>query len=92
LVKAFVSPRRALKVLTDFILFMRKDEELQKVVLRPHQMRAVERAQRRARDYEKRSWTGPIPCNALGIIAACCCVLEGITTKSCGNGYGLDPV
>lgn len=33
---------------------MRKDDELQKVVLRPHQMRAVERVQRRARDSEKR--------------------------------------
>jgi type I restriction enzyme R subunit len=33
---------------------VRKDDELQKVVLRPHQMRAVERVQRRARDPEKR--------------------------------------
>jgi type I restriction enzyme R subunit len=43
-----------LRVLTDFILFTRKDEELQKVVLRPHQMRAVERVQRRAKEPDKR--------------------------------------
>lgn len=54
LVKTFVAPSRVLRVLTDFILFTRKDEELQKVVLRPHQMRAVERVQRRAKDPEKR--------------------------------------
>jgi type I restriction enzyme R subunit len=34
-------------------LFTRKDEELSKVILRPHQMRAVERVQRRAKDPEK---------------------------------------
>ncbi len=54
LVKTFFAPRRVLRVLSDFILFTRKDEELQKVVLRPHQMRAVERVQGRARDAEKR--------------------------------------
>jgi type I restriction enzyme, R subunit len=54
LVKTFVSPSRVLRVVTDFILFTRKDEELQKVVLRPHQMRAVERVQRRSKDPEKR--------------------------------------
>jgi type I site-specific restriction-modification system R (restriction) subunit len=36
LVKTFVSPVRVLRALTDFILFTRKDEELAKVVLRPH--------------------------------------------------------
>ena len=39
-----------LRVITDFILFTRKDEELSKVVLRPHQMRAVERGVERAKD------------------------------------------
>jgi type I restriction enzyme R subunit len=43
LVKSFVAPRRVLRVLTDYILFARKDGELQKIVLRPHQMRATER-------------------------------------------------
>ncbi len=54
LVKTFVHPQRVLRVLTDFVLFTRKDEELQKVVLRPHQMRAVERVQRRAKDFDKK--------------------------------------
>lgn len=54
LVKAFFAPRRVLRVLNEFILFARKDGELSKVVLRPHQMRAVERVVQRARDPEKR--------------------------------------
>ncbi|AHB13468.1 type I restriction endonuclease subunit R [Dehalococcoides mccartyi] len=53
LVKTFVAPERVLRVLRDFILFTRKDDELQKVVLRPHQMRAVERALVRAHDTTK---------------------------------------
>ena len=47
-VKYFVHPERILRVIRDFILFTRKDDELSKVVLRPHQMRAVERALVRA--------------------------------------------
>lgn len=54
LVKTFFAPRRVLRVLTEFILFARKDGELSKVVLRPHQMRAVERVVQRARDPHKR--------------------------------------
>ncbi len=54
LVKTFVAPRRILKVLTDYILFVRKDGELSKAVLRPHQMRAVEKVVARAKDPEKR--------------------------------------
>ncbi len=54
LCKAFVAPRRVLRVLTEFILFTRKDDELSKVVLRPHQMRAVERCIGRAADKKKR--------------------------------------
>ncbi len=50
LVKSFVAPERVLRVLRDFILFTRKDDELTKVILRPHQMRAVERALFRARE------------------------------------------
>ncbi|HEV3260279.1 MAG TPA: HsdR family type I site-specific deoxyribonuclease, partial [Gemmataceae bacterium] len=53
LVKTFVAPRRLLRIVSDFILFTRKDDELAKVVLRPHQMRAVERCVLRARDPEK---------------------------------------
>jgi len=54
LVKAFVAPRRLLRVLSSFILFVRKDGELSKAVLRPHQMRAVEKVVARAKDPEKR--------------------------------------
>ena len=54
LVKSFVAPRRVLRIITDYILFTRKDGELGKIVLRPHQMRAVERVLRRAHDPDKR--------------------------------------
>ena len=54
LCKAFIAPRRVLRVLTDFILFTRKDDELSKVVLRPHQMRGAERCGARARDRKKK--------------------------------------
>ena len=54
LVKTFIAPERVLRVLRDFILFTRKDDELQKVILRPHQMQAVERALVRAHEPRKR--------------------------------------
>lgn len=54
LVKTFIAPSRVLRVLTEFILFVRRDGELSKAVLRPHQMRAVERVLQRARDPKKR--------------------------------------
>ena len=54
LCKTFIAPRRVLRVLTDFILFTRKDDELSKVVLRPHQMRGTERCVARARDKKKK--------------------------------------
>lgn len=54
LVKAFLSRERVVKILTDFILFTREDDELKKVVLRPHQMRAVGRLTDRARSKKKR--------------------------------------
>jgi type I restriction enzyme R subunit len=54
LVKIFVAPRRLIHVLTDYILFVRRDDELTKAVLRPHQMRAAEQCIARARDPEKR--------------------------------------
>jgi type I restriction enzyme R subunit len=54
LVKTFLHPQRLTSLLTDFILFTRKDDELSKVILRPHQMRAVERLVRRAADKDKK--------------------------------------
>jgi len=54
LVKTFVDPSRVLQVVNEFILFTRKDGDLEKSVLRPHQMRAVERSVQRAREPGKR--------------------------------------
>jgi len=54
LVKTFFDKNRVVKVLTDFILFTRQDDELKKVVLRPHQMRAVDKLIDRAKDTEKK--------------------------------------
>lgn len=54
LVKTFFAPRRILRMLTEFIVFARRDGELSKVVLRPHQMRAVERVVQRALDPKKK--------------------------------------
>ncbi|MCS7204060.1 MAG: type I restriction endonuclease subunit R [Leptospiraceae bacterium] len=54
LVKAFFDRERIVRLITDYILFVRKDELLQKVILRPHQMRAVERVIDRAKDKQKR--------------------------------------
>lgn len=50
LVKAFLDPRRTLRILADYILFVRKDGELSKVILRPHQMRAAEKIVTRAHE------------------------------------------
>jgi len=50
LVKSFFDQTRVLRVISDFILFTRTDEELAKVVLRPHQIRAVDRVVERAAD------------------------------------------
>ncbi len=54
LVKSFVAPRRLLRMVTDYILFVRRDGELSKVVHWPHQVRAVERVLGRAREPGKR--------------------------------------
>lgn len=54
LVKTFFAPERVIKVLLNFILFTRQDDELKKVVLRPHQMRAVDRIIHRANSEKER--------------------------------------
>jgi type I restriction enzyme R subunit len=54
LVKAFVDPRRVLRVISDFIVFSRVDGQLSKFVLRPHQMRAAEKVVMRGKDPSKR--------------------------------------
>lgn len=54
LVKVFFDRNRVVRLLSDFILFTRQDDELKKVVLRPHQMRAVYKLVERAKDAQKR--------------------------------------
>jgi len=54
LVKSFFDKDRIVKVITDFILFTRADDELKKVILRPHQIRAVDRLVQRAEDSKKK--------------------------------------
>jgi len=53
LVKTFMDRERIIKVISDFTLFTRQDDELKKVVLRPHQMYAVENIKGRVLDKEK---------------------------------------
>ncbi len=53
-VKVFFDQDRFLKVLRDYIAFIRKDDELSKVILRQHQTRGVEKVVDRVRDTEKR--------------------------------------
>ena len=53
LVKSFFDKKRVIKLLTDYILFTEKDEVLQKIVLRPHQIRAVEKCVVRSQDEKK---------------------------------------
>lgn len=53
LVKSFFEKGRLTKVLLDFIMFTRQDDELKKVILRPHQMRAVDKLVERAAQKNK---------------------------------------
>lgn len=53
-VKSFFDRRRFLRVLKDYIVFLTKDDETVKVILRQHQTRAVEKVVDRVRDPMKR--------------------------------------
>jgi len=53
-VKRFFGRERFLKLLRRWIVFFTRDDELRKIILRQHQMRAVERVVERALDPEKR--------------------------------------
>ncbi len=53
-VKRFFARERFLKLLRDWIVFFKRDDELRKIVLRQHQTRAVEKVVDRALDPEKR--------------------------------------
>jgi type I site-specific deoxyribonuclease, HsdR family len=52
-VKRFFGRERFLRMLRDWIIFYRKDDELRKIVLRQHQTRAVEKAVARSLDPAK---------------------------------------
>jgi len=54
-IKTFFNRPRLLRVLRDYILFTRKDDELHKFILRQHQTRAVEKVVARALDPERRT-------------------------------------
>ncbi len=53
LVKTFFNKKKVVDTLLKFILFTRQDDELKKVILRPHQMRAVNKVVERAADTKK---------------------------------------
>jgi type I restriction enzyme R subunit len=53
LIKSFFDREKVVKTLMEYILFTRQDDELKKVVLRPHQMRAVQKIVERASEGEK---------------------------------------
>lgn len=48
LVKTFIDAERVIKLLINFILFTRQDDELKKVIMRLHQIRAIEKVVKRA--------------------------------------------
>lgn len=54
-VKRFFARERFLRFLESWIVFYKKDDELQKIVLRQHQTRAVEKVVERALDPEKKT-------------------------------------
>ena len=54
-VKRFFGRERFLKLLESWIVFYKKDDELQKIVLRQHQTRAVEKVVERALDPERKT-------------------------------------
>ena len=53
-VKRFFDRARFLSVVKEYVVFLTKDDALSKVILRQHQMRAVEKAVTRAQDPAKR--------------------------------------
>jgi len=53
-VKTYFNPARFLQLLKDYVVFLKKDDDLSKVILRQHQIRAVEKCLERAHDLNKR--------------------------------------
>lgn len=53
LVESFFDRQRTIKLILDYIQFLYKDNQLQKVILKPHQIRAVEKIIQRAEEEGK---------------------------------------
>jgi type I restriction enzyme R subunit len=84
-VKRFFARERFLKMLRRWIVFFTRDDELRKVILRQHQVRAVERVLERALDPEKRRglvWHTQGSGKTLTMIAAAEQILEDRSFKS----------
>ena len=84
-VKRFFARERFLKLLHRWIVFFTRDDELRKIILRQHQMRAVERVVERALDPEKRRglvWHTQGAGKTLTMIAAAEQILEDPAFKS----------
>lgn len=54
-VKHFFNGERLLQVIHDYIIFFKREDELEKIVLRQHQTRAVEKVVHRSLEKEKRT-------------------------------------
>jgi type I restriction enzyme, R subunit len=52
-VKGFFEPTRFLRILRDYIVFLEKDDQVSKIILRQHQTRAVEKVVERVREPHK---------------------------------------
>ncbi len=84
-VKRFFARERFLKLLHRWIVFFTRDDELRKIILRQHQMRAVERVVERALDPEKRRglvWHTQGSGKTLTMMAAARQILEDRAFKS----------
>lgn len=84
-VKRFFARERFLKLLRRWIVFFTRDDELRKIILRQHQMRAVERVIERALDPEKRRglvWHTQGSGKTLTMMAAAEQILEDPAFKS----------
>ncbi len=54
-VKHFFDRKRLLRVLHDYIIFFKREDELEKIILRQHQTRAVEKVVHRSLEQEKKT-------------------------------------
>lgn len=53
LIESFFDRQRTIKLILDYVQFLYKDNQLQKIILKPHQIRAVEKIVQRAKDEDK---------------------------------------